>query len=56
MKALLLTQKDILLQLEKLEKKFEGHDKQIQLIFEYLKELLSPPQVPGNPIGFRREA
>lgn len=35
MKALLLTQKDILLQLEKLEKKFEGHDEQIQLIFEY---------------------
>ena len=53
MKELLLTHKDILLQLEKLEKKFEIHDEQIQLIFEYLKELLNPPQPARNPIGFR---
>jgi hypothetical protein len=53
MRVLLLTHKDILLQLEKLEKKFEGHDEQIQLIFEYLKELLNPPQPTRNPIGFR---
>jgi hypothetical protein len=53
MRALLLTHKDILLQLEKLEKKFEGHDEQIRLIFEYLKELLNPPQPARNPIGFR---
>ncbi len=44
MRELLLTHKDILLQLEKLEKKFEGHDEQIQLIFGYLKKLLNPPQ------------
>src|SRR6478752_4389245 len=55
MKELLLTHKDILLQLEKLENKFESHDEQIQLIFEYLKELLNPPQPARNPIGFRRE-
>jgi hypothetical protein len=53
MKSLILTHKDILLQLEKLEKKFEVHDEQIQLIFEYLKELLNPPQPVRNPIGFR---
>jgi len=53
MKELLLTHKDILLQLEKLEKKLEGHDAQIQLIFKYLKELLNPPQPERNPIGFR---
>ena len=53
MKELLLTHKDILLQLEKLEKKSEGHDGKIQLIFEYLKELLNPPQPARNPIGFR---
>jgi hypothetical protein len=53
MKSLILTHKDILLQLEKLEKKIEIHDEQIQLIFEYLKELLNPPQPARNPIGFR---
>jgi len=53
MRALLLTHKDILLQLEQLEKKFEGHDAQIQLIFEYLRELLDPPQPVRNPIGFK---
>ena len=53
MKSLILTHKDILLQLEKLEKKFEVHDEQIQLIFEYLKELLNPPQPARNPIGFK---
>ncbi|HEX5150242.1 MAG TPA: ORF6N domain-containing protein [Parafilimonas sp.] len=52
MKELLLTHKDILLQLEILEKKFESHDQQIQLIFEHLKELLNPPQPARNPIGF----
>ena len=52
MKELLLTHKDILLQLEKLEKKFESHDEQIQLIFEHLKEMLNPPQPARNPIGF----
>jgi hypothetical protein len=53
MKELLLTHKDILLQLEKLEKKFESHDEQIQLIFEHLKEMLNPPQPARNPIGFK---
>ena len=53
MKELLLTHKDILLQLEKLEKKFESHDEQIQLIFEHLKEMLNPPRPARNPIGFR---
>jgi hypothetical protein len=55
MKELLLTHKDILLQLEKLEKKFEIHDEQIQLIFEYLKELLNPPQPARNPMGLEQK-
>ena len=46
MKELLLTHKDILLQLEKIEKKLTGHDEDIALIFQYLKQLLNPPQPP----------
>lgn len=55
MRELLLTHKDILLQLEKMEKKLTGHDEDIALIFEYLKKLLNPPQTPRNKVGFRRK-
>ena len=54
MRELLLTHKDILLQLEKIEKKLTRHDDDIALIFEYLKQLLNPPQTPRRKIGFRR--
>ena len=46
MREMLLTHKDILLKLEQLEKKVTGHDEDIRLIFQYLKELLNPPLQP----------
>jgi hypothetical protein len=55
MRELLLTHKDILLQLEKIENKLTGHDEDIQLIFKYLKQLLNPAQPPRRKIGFRRK-
>jgi len=57
MRALLLTHKDILLQLEKIEMKLGKHDEQIALVFEYLKKLLTPPPPPPprQQIGFRRK-
>src|ERR1700722_3159022 len=39
MRELLLTNQEILLKLEQLERKVTGHDGNIQLIFEYLKQL-----------------
>jgi hypothetical protein len=39
MRALLLTHKDVLFKMEKLESKFKDHDDKILLIFEYLKQL-----------------
>jgi phage regulator Rha-like protein len=53
MKEMLLTHKDILLQLHKIEKKLTAHDEDIQLIFQYLKKLLNPPQEPRQRIGFK---
>ena len=53
MKEMLLTHKDILFQLYKIEKKLTAHDEDIQLIFEYLKKLLNPPQEPRQRIGFK---
>ena len=54
MKEMLLTHKDILLQLEKIEKKLSGHDEDLQLVFKYLKQLLNPPQQSRPTIGFKR--
>lgn len=55
MRELLMTNKDILLQLEKVEKKLTKHDDEIILIFQYLKKLLNPSQPPRERIGFRKE-
>ena len=53
MKEMLLTNKDILLKLEQLENKVSGHDENIQMIFEALKQLLNHPQEPRKRIGFK---
>ena len=54
-REMLLTHKDILLQLEKMEKKLTGHDEDISLIFKYLKQLLNPPLPTRPKIGFKRK-
>ena len=62
MREVLLTQKDILVKLEQVEKKLlrqdikmNKYEEDIQLIFETLKELLNPPAgEPRQRIGFRR--
>ena len=53
MREMLSTNKDILLQMQKLEKKLIAHDEDIQLIFGALKQLLNPPQEPRQRIGFK---
>jgi ORF6N domain len=55
MRELLLTHKDILLQLEKIEKQVTGNTKDIIMIFDYLKQLLNPIEPPRRKIGFRRK-
>jgi hypothetical protein len=54
MRELLMTNQEILLKLEQLERKTDAHDEDIQVIFAYLKQLLDPPQEPRPRIGFRR--
>lgn len=53
MRELLFTHKDILLQSEKIERKLTNHDQQIQLLFQYIKQLLNPPASAREPIGFK---
>jgi hypothetical protein len=56
----LLSNKDVLLKMEQLEKnllkqdeKTNKHEEEIQLIFNALKQLLNPPQEPRKAIGFK---
>jgi phage regulator Rha-like protein len=53
MRQVMLTNKDILLKLEQLENKVGKHSKEIEVIFEYLKELVSPTVEPREKIGFK---
>ena len=56
MREMILTHKDILLQLEKIEKIVIGHDDDIRLIFDYVKQLIQAPVPVTRPrIGFRRK-
>lgn len=55
MRELMLKNKDILLQVRKMEKKLDKHDDQIMIIFAHLKRLLTPPELPRRKIGFRRK-
>ena len=53
LRGMLLTHKDILLKLEKLETKASKHDENFKIVFDYLKELLNPPAAPMRKIGFK---
>ena len=55
LREMVLSHKDILLQLEKLEKQVVQNSEDIQIIFTALKKLLIPPeQANRRRIGFRR--
>jgi hypothetical protein len=54
LKGMLTDHKDILLKLEKLERKVSKHDENFKTVFDYLKELLNPKTEPFRKIGFKR--
>lgn len=53
LREMLLSHKDILLKLEEIERKISSHDEQIQLIFEYLKRLISHDTKSRKRIGYK---
>lgn len=55
MREMLLTNTDILLNLEKLEKDVTENKKDITLIFQALKKLLTTPEEKRRRIGFKTE-
>jgi hypothetical protein len=54
-KQMLITHKDILLKLEQMEKQVSKNSKEIQIIFNALKQLLTPEVPPRKPIGFKKD-
>jgi hypothetical protein len=54
MREMFMTNQEILLKLEQLERQTSQNSEDIQMIFTALKELLNPPQEPRPRIGFRR--
>jgi hypothetical protein len=52
-REMLISQKDLLLKFEQLEKLITQHDDDIQLIFQTLKQLIQQKSEPREPIGFK---
>ncbi len=53
LRELLLTHKEILLQLEKMENRVVKNSEDIKMIFTALRQLLNPPQQPRKKIGYK---
>ena len=53
MREILLTNKDLLLEMEEIRKKVTGQDEKIEIIFNYLKQFLETREKPRTKIGFK---
>ena len=53
MRELILTNKDVLIKLEKMEKDVKENKEDIAVIFKALKQLLEQPKQKRNMIGFK---
>ena len=50
---MLLTHKDLLIQMEEIRKKVTGQDEKIDLIFNYLQQFVKQQETPRTSIGFK---
>ena len=56
MREMLMTNQEILLKLEQLERQTSQNTEDIQVVFAHLKQLLTPPeQTNRQRIGFKRQ-
>jgi hypothetical protein len=49
---MLVAHKELARKLKELEERLEKHDEDIGLIFEAIRELMTPPDTPPKKIGF----
>lgn len=52
LREMLSTHKELARKLAELEKRIQGHDEEIILLFEAIRQLMEPPGKPGKRIGF----
>ena len=52
MREMLLTHRDILIQLEEMRKRISGQDDRIDMIYNYLLQFIEKEKKPRNKIGF----
>lgn len=55
MREMLLTHKDLLIEMEEIRKKVSGQDDKIELIFNYLKQFIKEKESPRVSIGFKQK-
>lgn len=53
MREILLTHKDLLLDMENIRKKVNGQDEKIEMIYNYLIQFVKQKEESIDPIGFR---
>ena len=53
MRELVLSNQEILLKLEMMERNVQQNNAEITIIFDALKKLLNPPKEPRTRIGFK---
>ena len=53
LREMILSQKEILLKLNKVERKLIKHDRSISIVFETLRKLLVTPSAPRTEIGYK---
>jgi phage regulator Rha-like protein len=53
MREMLLTHKDILLQLEEMRKSIKSNDERVDMIYNYLVQFINEQKKPRNEIGFK---
>lgn len=53
-REMLLTNNELLLKMEEMERKLLGQDEKIQSIFSYLKRFIREQQEPRKQVGFKR--
>jgi hypothetical protein len=52
LRKMISSHKELAHKLSELEQRLEGHDEQIQIIFEAINQLMEPPKKPRKKIGF----
>ena len=55
LREMMATHKELAFKLIELEERLEGHDEQIQNIFEAIQQLMTPPETARKKIGFVNE-